>query len=169
MGFPHQTVSGLVGTSYWGDPLNVGGSNTVNIFGARRRTANCTWLKFPSHSLINHLVKGVTCTPSLTTQQLVTPHLLESNTRFHINTFALSIPSLSSLSKQLDLSQVYSIFHTHLRSQKPLPQGLLYHQWKKQSSWRFGRIYWSWRGTSNLLWRQTRHSRDLGIKLWYRR
>jgi len=37
MGLLHQTMWGLVGTSYRGDPLNVGGSSTVNIFGARRR------------------------------------------------------------------------------------------------------------------------------------
>jgi len=30
MGLLHQTGWGLVGTSYRGDPLNVGGSNTVN-------------------------------------------------------------------------------------------------------------------------------------------
>ena len=32
IGLPHQTVWGLVGTSYWDDPLNVGGSSTVNKY-----------------------------------------------------------------------------------------------------------------------------------------
>lgn len=31
MGLLHQTVGGLVGTSYQGEPLNVGRSNTINI------------------------------------------------------------------------------------------------------------------------------------------
>jgi len=29
---PHQMVWGVIGTSYWGDPLNVVGSNIVNTF-----------------------------------------------------------------------------------------------------------------------------------------
>ena len=32
MGLPHQTMSSLVGTSYLGDYLNVGGSNIVNKY-----------------------------------------------------------------------------------------------------------------------------------------
>jgi len=32
MGLLHQKVWGLVGTSYQGDRMNVGGSNTVNKF-----------------------------------------------------------------------------------------------------------------------------------------
>ena len=48
MGLPHQMVWGLVGTSYWGDPLNVSGFNIVNIFGARRRAASFIWLLLTS-------------------------------------------------------------------------------------------------------------------------
>jgi len=64
MGLPHQTVWDLIGTSYWGDPLNVGGSNTIKISSARRREASCIWLNILSHSLINHMVKAATRTPS---------------------------------------------------------------------------------------------------------
>ena len=32
MGLLHQTVRYLVGTSYWGDPLKVGRSSTINTF-----------------------------------------------------------------------------------------------------------------------------------------
>ena len=135
MGFLHQTVWDLIGTTYWGDPLNVGGSSTVNISGARRREANCIWLNIPSHSFINHLVKAVTHTPSHlhATLQLVTPHLPALNTKIHINTFAPSVPSLASSRKQSDWSQKDIIFHAHIGSQDPLPQELLYHQGKKKS------------------------------------
>jgi len=101
MGLPHQTVWGLVGTSYQGDPLNVGESSTVNTSGARRRVVSYIRMNILSHSFINHLVKVVTRTPShlRMTLQLVTLHLPRLNTRFCIITFAPSIPSLASSRK----------------------------------------------------------------------
>jgi len=86
MGLLHQLVWGLAGISYQGDPLNVGGSSTINISSARRKVTNSLWLNVLPTPLIYHLVKAVTWTPSFphTNLKMVIPHLIDSNKKFHI-------------------------------------------------------------------------------------
>lgn len=117
MGLLHLIVWVLVGTSYRGDPLNVGGSGIVNISGARRRASSCLWMNVLSTPLINHLVKAVTYTPyhPRTSLKLVTPHLPDVNTKFHISTSALSVLSPINFPKKSDWSQEYKIFCMHQR------------------------------------------------------
>lgn len=155
MGLPHQTVWGLFGTSYQGDPLNVGRSNTINIFGTIRRAASCTWLNILSHSLISHLVKVVTCTPSHIhmTLQLVTFHLLGLNMKFHIINFILSVPSLASSWKQSDWSK-YATSSICIKGAKSHSySGCCIINGRRSSchTSRSHRSYWRKRGTSGLL------------------
>ena len=48
MGLLHQMVWHPIMISYQGDPWNVDGSNTINIFGTRRRVNIILWMKNPS-------------------------------------------------------------------------------------------------------------------------
>ena len=66
LGLLLQMVWGLVGTSYQGDPLNFGRSNTVNISGTRRRAR---WQDEPLKSVLN------LCTYLMASHQIITHHV----------------------------------------------------------------------------------------------
>ena len=62
MGLLQQMAWGLVSISYLGDPLNVGGSRNVNIFGTRRRVIGSLWFFLNDYmdNSMNKMNKGTT-------------------------------------------------------------------------------------------------------------
>lgn len=134
MGLLPQTVWGLIGTQYQGYPMNVGRSNTINIFGARRKATSSLWLIVPSITLIHFLVKAITLTPSplSTIVKLVILHLPSLNVKSRTIKSRLSVPSPINFQKLFDWFRECTVFHTLKRRKILPPQEYSLHLLKKK-------------------------------------